>query len=84
MNNHLPTISTCPIGGEQYVEFKDKTKRGNPVRVQYDYRHQDGTLFSTIADNLEAARAKRDAWLKRRQTLRAPDRANVAAKRRSP
>ena len=71
MNKHLPTISICPIGGEQYVEFEDKTKRGHPVRVQYDYRHIDGILYSTIADDLEAARARRDAWLERRRTLRA-------------
>lgn len=73
MNNHLPTISICPIGGEQYVEFEDRTKRGHPIRVQYDYRHIDGILYSTIADDLEAARARRDAWLERRRTMRATD-----------
>lgn len=73
MNNHLPTISICPIGGEQYVEFEDRTKRGHPIRVQYDYRHTDGILYSTIADDLEAARARRDAWLEGRPTRREPD-----------
>ena len=67
MNNHLPTISTCPIGEEQYVEFADRNKRGHLIRVQYDYRHTDGVLYSTIADDLEAARARRDAWLERRR-----------------
>jgi len=30
---------------------------------QYDYRHHDGTLFSTVAIDLKDARVKRDRWL---------------------
>lgn len=34
--------------------------------VQYDYRHRDGDLFSCVAPDMEAARARRDDWLRRR------------------
>lgn len=34
---------------------------------QYDYRHTNGELFSCTAPSLEAARAKRDAWLEERK-----------------
>ena len=34
------------------------------TRVQYDYRHTDGELFSCVAPDLDAARKRRDAWLK--------------------
>lgn len=54
--------STCPIGGEQYEDFEFQLRPGEK-QVQYDYRHTNGVLFSTIATTLEAARKKRDAWL---------------------
>ena len=62
-SNHLPTISNCPTGQEDYVEF-EATFHPGEMRVQYDYRHTNGKLFSCIAKTLEAARAKRDEWLK--------------------
>ncbi|CDN30640.1 hypothetical protein BN938_0535 [Mucinivorans hirudinis] len=34
---------------------------------QYDYRHTDGELFSTVAPTLEQCRAKRDEWLEKKQ-----------------
>ena len=52
--------STCPRGQEQYEEYTDH--RGNQL-VQYDYRHKDGELFSTVCKSLESARKERDAWL---------------------
>lgn len=63
--------STCPPGGEQWEEYTESVypspRAYRAVRVQYDYRTPDGILFSCIAKSLEAARAKRDAWLAKRQ-----------------
>jgi hypothetical protein len=54
--------SSCPIGGEQFEEFEWSWRPGEP-RVQYDYRREDGRLFSTVAPDLETARCRRDVWL---------------------
>ncbi len=61
--------STCPVGGEQYEEFEWSWRPGEP-RIQYDYRTLDGRLFSTVAPDLEACRARRDRWLKERGIAR--------------
>lgn len=51
--------STCPAGEERFEHFtRDRQKF-----VQYDYRTEDGTLFSCVARTLEKARQQRDAWL---------------------
>ena len=50
-------------GQEQYEFFNVRHLRKNATRVQYDYRHTDGKLFSCVAKTLEDARAKRDPWL---------------------
>jgi hypothetical protein len=55
--------STYPTGSEQYEEFWSGDRRNRTPRVQYDYRHGNGKLFSTIAPTLEEARRRRDAWL---------------------
>ena len=51
--------STCPIGQEQYESFN--TPKG--IKIQYDYRHTDGELFSCVAGSLGQAREKKDVWL---------------------
>ncbi len=57
-------ISICPQGEEKYVTFSITPKRrAMGMRVQYDYRHTDGELFSCIGHNLEHCREKRDRWL---------------------
>lgn len=56
-------------GQEQYefFEVEHLARRGkDATRVQYDYRHTDGTPFSCVAKTLEDARAKRDQWLARK------------------
>lgn len=59
--------STCPIGGEQYEEYKEKDrvngKLKNIKKVQYDYRHTNGKLFSCIAMTLEEARKRKSGWM---------------------
>src|SRR5512146_1578840 len=57
--------STCPRGGEQWEEFYSELAKG--TRVQYDYRTNDGTLYTTVARTLEEARARRDRWLESRK-----------------
>jgi hypothetical protein len=55
-------------GQEQYEMFNAPGRAGKPgpERCQYDYRHTDGEFFSCVAVSLEAARAKKDEWLKAR------------------
>ena len=36
------------------------------MRVMYDYRTQDGDLFSLVAPTLKECRQKRDEWLAKR------------------
>ena len=33
---------------------------------QYDYRHFDGELFSTVAKTLDECRRRRDKWLEKK------------------
>lgn len=51
--------TTNGLGEEQYEEFTAMGK----TRVQYDYRHANGKLFSCVAKTLQVCREKRDAWL---------------------
>lgn len=57
--------SICAAGKEVYRTFRKRnlaTKR-EVVYYQYDYRHTDGELFSTVAKSLQACRERRDSWL---------------------
>lgn len=54
-------VSVCAVGQENYERFE--AKRGKWF-YQYDYRHTDGALFSTVAPTLEQCREERDKWLK--------------------
>lgn len=53
-------------GQEQYEFFEVEhfVRRGkDTIRIQYDYRAENGKLFSCVAKSLEDARTKRDQWL---------------------
>lgn len=52
-------------GQEQYEIFDCPVAK--KALCQYDYRHTDGELFSTIARNLETAREIRDEWLEKKE-----------------
>jgi hypothetical protein len=54
-------------GQEQFEEFYPRGEKRTEFnkRVQYDYRHTNGKLFSTIAVSLEEARLRRDNWILR-------------------
>lgn len=55
-------------GQEQHETYRLSSRMSRRLagqtRVQYDYRHTDGKLFSCVAPDLDAARKRRDAWLK--------------------
>ncbi len=55
--------SICTEGSENYETFSTRIGRKRVKRVQYDYRHTDGELFSCIAGTLEECRERRDKWL---------------------
>ena len=67
MNTQVNSInqngcSVCKAGEENYTTFRP-AHRSNSVIYQYDYRHKDGELFSTVAPTLEHCRTERDKWL---------------------
>lgn len=53
---------TLKPGSEQY-EFYKPSSRGTVRRVQYDYRHTDGELFSCVKKTPAECRAARDSWV---------------------
>jgi len=63
MKTDVRGCSMCPPGTERHEQFNV----GGKVRYQYDYRTPEGKLFSCVANSLEAAREKRDAWLEMEQ-----------------
>ncbi|HAW57583.1 MAG TPA: hypothetical protein DCX03_00990 [Bacteroidales bacterium] len=57
-------ISTTKAEGtENYEDFILRSGRNSFKRVQYDYRHTDGRLFSVVCPSLVECREKRDKWL---------------------
>ena len=56
--------SICAAGNENYETFSTQIGRKRVKRVQYDYRHTDGELFSCVGNTLEDCRQRRDKWLK--------------------
>jgi hypothetical protein len=61
--------SVCPKGQEKYVRCVLGAFRGN-IYYQYDYRHTDGELFSTLKETLEQCRDLRDKWLQEKNRKR--------------
>lgn len=54
--------STCARGSEKYENFYSSTLKKN--LIQYDYRSDDGELFSCCKHTIEECRTEKDAWLK--------------------
>ncbi len=52
----------CKNGQGNYTTFRP-AYRPKQTFDQYDYRHTDAELFSTVANSLEECRKRRDAWL---------------------
>lgn len=64
MRTDIKGCSTCQAGSENYETFHIRRPGRTITRVQYDYRHTDGKLFSCVAATLEDCRDRRDIWLK--------------------
>ena len=61
-------VSTCTaLGTEKYEKFYIG-RRPRKVMIQYDYRHTDGELFSTVTPTLEQCREKRNLWLNKKES----------------
>ena len=56
------SCSVCRKGEEKYTTFSP-AHRPTYLYYQYDFRHKDGELFSTVAPTLIQCRAKRDKWV---------------------
>ena len=54
--------SVCVAGQENYTSYQT-TFRPKRKLYQYDYRHSDGSLYSTVAPTLEECRSRRDKWI---------------------
>jgi hypothetical protein len=55
------SITQTP-GEEKFVKCRLGAFRGQ-IYYQYDYRHTDGELFSTVAKTLDECRRRRDEWV---------------------
>ena len=61
-------VSTCQSAGtENYENFQTGIGRRKRTLVQYDYRHTDGELFSTVAKTLAECRHRRDKWIEKKE-----------------
>ncbi len=61
--------SVCKAGEENYTECVLGPFRGKTY-YQYDYRHKDGELFSTLRPTLDECRRERDKWLQKKNAER--------------
>ena len=59
--------STCKKGQERYEMFTTRYRGNNVKMYQYDYRADDGSLFSCVAPSLEECRRRRDNKLFKQQ-----------------
>ena len=66
MTENGVTTANTP-GMEQYETFTRKVGGKTKKHCQYDYRHNNGELFSCVKPTLEACRAARDEWLNKKQ-----------------
>ena len=64
MKSDVNGCSACAKGAENHESFITRIGRKKVKRIQYDYRHANGKLFSCVAKTLEAARARKDNWIK--------------------
>jgi len=62
----MGAIATVTAGQENYEFFYMGTGKRRKKYYQYDYRAEDGELFSCVKSTLGACRIARDEWLKKR------------------
>jgi hypothetical protein len=56
-------VSTTTRGQEKYERFSYGIGRRKKTAYQYDYRTEDGELFSCCRPTLEACREARNKWM---------------------
>ena len=61
LNKNGVSITQTP-GEEKFVKYCLGAFRGQ-IYFQYDYRHTDMELFSTVAKTLDECRRRRDGWI---------------------
>ena len=64
LNKNGVSITQTP-GEEKFVKCHLGAFRGQ-IYFQYDYRHTDGELFSTLAKTLDECRRQRDKWIEKK------------------
>lgn len=65
LNKNGVRITQTP-GEEKYVKCCLGAFRGQ-IYFQYDYRHTDNELFSTVAKTLDECRKRRDEWIAKKE-----------------
>lgn len=65
LNKNGVSITQTP-GEEKYVKCCLGAFRGQ-IYFQYDYRHTDMALFSTVAKTLAECRKQRDEWIVKKE-----------------
>ena len=65
LNRNGVSITLTP-GEEKYVKFRSGAFRRRTFH-QYDYRHTDGELFSTVAKTLAECRRRRNEWIEKKE-----------------
>ena len=61
LNKNGVSITQTPRE-EKFVKFRSGAFKGRTF-YQYDYRHTDMELFSTVAKTLDECRRRRDEWV---------------------
>jgi len=65
LNRNGVSITQAP-GEEKFVKYRPVTFKGR-IFYQYDYRHTDGELFSSVAKTLAECRHRRDKWIEKKE-----------------
>lgn len=65
LNRNGVSITQTP-GEEKFVKFRSGAFKGRTF-YQYDYRHTNMALFSTVAPTLDECRRRRDEWLAKKE-----------------
>lgn len=65
LNKNGVSITRTP-GEEKFVKCSLGAFKGQTF-YQYDYRHMDGELFSTLAKTLDECRRRRDEWITKKE-----------------
>lgn len=74
MKTDLNGVSQCPKGTENYETFYTMVRRKRTKLIQYDYRSEDGELFTCVKPTLTECRKARDEHFKPVVVVYTPER----------